>query len=548
MLSGRCHMSAGTVVSRQVDASVRMSKERKMEESGLRTAILSELIARLRGPAGTGEALKDISAACESARAAGLGSDVEAMAALDRATADLDPILRESALAYVSGDLRRYSRILDMLDNVLDLAPMDGINQIYWSMQRQLFLMRMDMGSVPDFVAGQVLPFYERFLTQISLRLGLAPAARPAGRPATGRVVMVTNQFLSDQHPPSRSLLAQAVRLQRDLGRTVLVLNTNMMPDRYYSPFIPPFAAAVEESLSGDQTVRFGNETVRLLSSAAPGITAEKLNGSLSAVEEFDPDLVIAFGGSVIVADLLASARPLLCIPTTSGQTVSLADIVLDYGGRAAPPGDGRLARSWRPFRRGMALREDDGAATRAEFGATDDAFLYVVVGNRLDAEVDAAFLALLERVLDAVPQGEVLFAGTVDALPGRLAASRHAARLRCLGHVERIGALLRICDVFLNPQRVGGGGSAAQALASGLPILAFDGGDVASIAGPGFLVGDGDAFVGRAVALAADPALLSRSREESRRRFAVVRQEESDPNQLPVYMDEVIDLYRLRT
>ncbi len=518
-----------------------------MDESSSRAAILSELIARLRGPAGTGEALKDISAACESARAAGLGSDVEAMAALDRATADLDPILRESALACVSGDLRRYSRILDMLDNVLDLAPLDGINQIYWSMQRQLFLMRMDMGSVPVFISERVLPFYERFLTQISLRLGLAPAARPAGKPATGRVLMVTNQFLSDQHPPSRSLLAQAVRLQRDLDRTVLVLNTNMMPDRYYSPFIPPFAAAVEESLSGDQTIRFGNETVRLLSSAAPGITAEKLNSFFSAVEEFDPDLVIAFGGSVIVADLLASARPLLCIPTTSGQTISLADIILDYGGRTAPPGDGRLARSWRPFRRGMALREDDGAATRAEFGAPDGAFLFVVVGNRLDVEVDAAFVALLERVLDAVPHGEVLFAGTVDALPRRLAASRHAARLRCLGHVERIGALLPLCDVFLNPRRIGGGGSAAQALASGLPILAFDGGDVASIAGPGFLVGDGNAFFERAVALAADPALLSRSREDSRRRFAVIRQEESDPNQLPVYMDEVIDLYRMR-
>ena len=519
-----------------------------MEESGSRTAILSELIARLRGPAGTGEALKEISETCECARAAGLGSDGEAMAALDRATADLDPILRESALAYVSGDLRRYLRIFDMLDNVLDLAPLDGINQIYWSMQRQLFLMRMDMTSVPDFVAGRVLPFYERFLTQISLRLGLAPAARPAGRPATGRVVMVTNQFLSDQHQPSRDLLTQAVRLQRDLGRTVLALNTNMMPDRYYSPFIPPFAAAVEESLSGDRTIRFGNDTVRLLSSTAPGITAEKLNGFFSAVEEFDPDLVIAFGGSVIVADLLASARPLLCIPTTTGQTISLADIVLDYGGRAAPPGEGRLSRSWRPFRLGMALRQDDGAATRTEFGVPDDAFLFVVIGNRLDVEVDAAFVALLERVLDAVPRGEVLFAGTVDGLPGRLASSRHAARLRCLGHVERIGALLPLCDLFLNPRRTGGGGSAAQALASGLPILAFEGGDVASIAGPGFLVGNGDAFVGRAVALADDPALLSRSREESRSRFALVRREESDPNQLPVYMDEVIDLYRLRT
>ncbi len=91
-------------------------------------------------------------------------------------------------------------------------------------MQRQLFLMRMDMTSVPDFVAGWLLPFYKRFLRQISIRLGLAPAARPAGRPDTGRIVVVTNQFLSDQHQPSRDLQLLAGRLQRVLGREVLVL------------------------------------------------------------------------------------------------------------------------------------------------------------------------------------------------------------------------------------------------------------------------------------------------------------------------------------
>ncbi|WP_148219222.1 glycosyltransferase [Azospirillum sp. B510] len=513
-----------------------------------RAAILDTLIARLRGPAGTGEALRAISEGCEAARAAGIGTDSAAMARLDAATADLDPVLRESALASVSGDLRRYLRILDMLDNVLDLAPLDGINQIYWSMQRQLFLMRMDPASVPDFVTDRLFPFYERFLTEISRRLGLAPAARPAGMPATGRVVVVTNQFLSDQHQPSRDLLTQLVRLQHDLGRTVLTLNTNMMPDRYHSPFIPPFAAAVEERLSGEQTIRYGDETLDFLSSTAPGLTADKLGGFLSAVEDFDPDLVIAFGGSVILADLLASARPLLCMPTTSGQTVSLADIVLDFGGRTEPPGDGRLARSWRPFRLGLSLRaEDGGTAGRSDFGAAEDAFLCVVVGNRLDAEVDAAFVALLERLLDAVPRGEILFAGPVEALPARVAASRHAARLRCLGHVGRIGALLPLCDLFLNPHRTGGGAGAAQALAAGLPILSFAGGDVASVAGPGFLVADGDAFIERALALSSDPALLSRSREEARGRFAALEQEDS-PGRLEGYMDEAIDLHRRRS
>ncbi len=102
-----------------------------MQDASSRTAILNGLIAHLQGPAGTGEALRAISEHCEAARAAGLGSDAAAMEMLDSATAGLDPILRESALSHVSGDLHRYQHILDMLDNVLDLAPLEGINQIY---------------------------------------------------------------------------------------------------------------------------------------------------------------------------------------------------------------------------------------------------------------------------------------------------------------------------------------------------------------------------------------------------------------------------------
>ncbi|QCG96032.1 glycosyltransferase [Azospirillum sp. TSA2s] len=518
-----------------------------MHASDLHATTLTDLIARLHGPAGTGEALKAISESCEAARATGLGGDAGAMEALDAATANLDPILRESALAAVSGDLRRYLRILDMLDAVLDLASLEGINQIYWSMQRQLFLMRMDMASVPDFVTEHLFAFYERFLRQIALRLGLSPAARQAGMPETGRVVIVTNQFLSAEHQPSRDLLLLAVRLQRDLGRTVLVLNTNMMPDRYYSPFIPPFAAALEERLAGEQTIRCGGERIRMLSSTAPGVTAEKLGGFLSAVEAFDPDLAIAFGGSVIVADLLECARPLMCIPTTSGRIVSLADIVLDFGGHAPPAGHGRLARSWRPSRFGLSLRRTGDTATRPEFSLPDSAFVCVVVGNRLDAEADGAFLELLGRILDAVPQALVLFAGGVESLPGRLALDGHAGQLRSLGHVDRMEALMSVCDLFVNPRRTGGGAGAAQAMAGGVPVLSFDGGDVASVAGPSFLVADDAAYVARAAALAGDPALLAEARQQARARIAAVEREGADNAQLSAYMAEAAGLFAAR-
>ncbi len=201
-----------------------------------------------------------------------------------------------------------------------------------------------------------------------------------------------------------------------------------MIPDRYHSPFVPPFAAAVEERLSGEQTIKFEAGTCRLLSSTEPGLSAAKLSGLLSAVEAFDPDLVIAFGGSVTVADLLEGVRPLLCIPTT-GQTISLADILLDFGSSKPPAGEGRLARSRRPFCLGPSLHRTGDSTTRADVSLPETAFVCIVVGNRLDAEVDGGFLDMLEQMLDRSPQALVLFAGGVDSLPGRLSGNRHAAR-----------------------------------------------------------------------------------------------------------------------
>ncbi len=516
--------------------------------AGDRRSLLSDLLVRLCGPVGTGDHLRAIAAACEEARDARLANDPVLMAELEAATASLDPILRDSALACLSGDLRRYARILDRLENVLDLAALEGVNQIYWCMQRQLFLMRMDAATAPDFLASRLFPFYERFVGEVARRLDARPVPRSAGAPATGRVVMITNQLLSGYHQPSRDLVRQAARLQEACGREVLILNTNMMPESYYSPFVPPFAAAVEEQLNGEQVATFEGQRIRMLSSIQPGLGADKAKGFLAAVEAFDPDVVIGFGGSVIIADLLAPARPLLCMPTTTGTPVTLADIALDFGGTVPPAGGGRLAAAWRPFRLGLSLRRDGSTATRAEFGIPDDAFVGVVVSNRLDAEVDAPFLALLDRLLDTVPRAVVLFAGPVEALPGRLERCRNAGRLRCLGYVERMDGLLGQCDLYLNPRRTGGGASAAQALATGVPALSLAGGDVASVVGPAFLVDDEEAFVARATVLAGDAAVLGQARADARDRFATVVAEGGDTAQLASYLEEAVALFRQRS
>lgn len=501
------------------------------------------VIDGMRGPRGTGEELRAIVTVLEEARAAGLGRDPAALTAIEAGTADVDPVLRASALALLTGDPTHYAGLLGMVGNVLDLAPLDGINQIYWSMQRQIFLGRIDPERVGGFCREDLFAFYRSFVAEVGRRFSVNPVPWRGTHRTVRTAALVTNQFLSPQHQPSRDLLKQAMQLQAR-GVEVLIVNTNMMPDRYHSPFVPPFAAEIEASLDGRQILSYGGREFPIISSAAPGLTAAKVNGFIGAIDQADPDIVIAVGGSVLVADLLAAARPGLCLQTTTGYTVSLAPLILDFGGSTPPGGNDHYARAWRPFRLGLSLRRNPEPLTRADYDIGEGAFLAVVIGNRLDQEVDDAFLRLIGRLLAAEPRMEVAFAGTVEALPRRLAAQAGAGRLRCLGHVDRINGLLAVSDVYLNPRRTGGGASAMQALEEGVPVVTFATGDVASVAGDAHCVADADAYVTRTLALAADGGERERARALARNRYRALVEEGGDGEALLSYVDEAQGLF----
>ncbi len=510
---------------------------------------LANLAAALRRPVTGGQDLKVIETLCEAFLDRPNAERARAARELPRLARGADTILLLSAMAAVSGDLRYYDELLDAVEGDIARSGLEGLLHIHCCIGRQIFLMRMNPASRPGFFEERQFPFYRRIVGEIRRRQAVVPPARRAGGADTGRVVLVINQFLSLRHQPSRDLLSYAALLEDRCGREVVILNTNIMPSEIHSLFVPSFAASVEPAFTGKQMVEADGRAYRMLSSVEPCVSPGKIGWFMEAIAALDPDAVLSLGGSSVVADLMAGTRPTLCIPTTTGATLSLADIVLDFGGGAAPV-EGPLARSWRPFRflhslAGAAPRE---AGPRAAFGLDEGAFVCAVVGNRLDDEADGAFLAMLEALFDRVPRAVAVFAGHADALPRRLAASRHAGRLRHLGYVSDMGALLAVCDAYLNPRRTGGGASAAEALAAGAVPLSLPTGDVASVVGPRFTHPDYAAFVERLAALAADPAALTAAARDARVQGSRRTGPDEAAAALSRYLDEAVSLFRGRS
>jgi glycosyltransferase involved in cell wall biosynthesis len=132
----------------------------------------------------------------------------------------------------------------------------------------------------------------------------------------------------------------------------------------------------------------------------------------------------------------------------------------------------------------GFSAPAETPAVSRGELGLPQGAFVFAVVGGRLDDEVDGRFLNLLESIVEN-PNAHIAMMGRFDRFDTVMGVRpRLAGRVSFLGYRKDLLATLRICNAFLNPNRTGGGRSGAYAQYAGLPVLSLRYGDVASTIG----------------------------------------------------------------
>ncbi|WP_247875497.1 hypothetical protein [Azospirillum sp. TSH100] len=480
----------------------------------------------------------------ETRRSLDFDSRMDLAERLERAMPTTDTIRLHSVLFQLTGDLYHLERIFHYLILGGDSADPAALHYTHWCISRQLFLGTASGEKLSTFVACDLFRYYTAMVRQIARRWGLTPARAALREGPIRRVAVVTNQFTNQGHQPTRDCFDFAARMQDEFGLDVAIINVNGLPVRVENLFIPPMVADVAADLDGVYALKMFGRQVKVASFTEPAFSQSKLRVIVEAIEGYDPDLIVAFGGSNIVADLFAEAdaRPVVAIPTTSGITISLAHIVLGYEEndhtRSIPAlYRAPFARRFRPFTFGFTPPPSEGR--RVETGFADGTFLFAVVGNRLDLEVSAESLELFDDILEHCPDSALVFAGEVKELPGRLALLRNRDRMRCLGHVPDILAFYSRCGAFLNPPRQGGGGGASYALAEGVPVISYGWGDVASNAGPDFCVSDRDAYLTRAVALATDADALAGARRAAKTRFAEIGDRNRCVERLLAYGEE---------
>jgi hypothetical protein len=342
-------------------------------------------------------------------------------------------------------------------------------------------------------------------------------AAPPS--PVSGRVVILTPQVLVPPHATTLRALEYADSLIRDFGKTPIIVEAHALPANSPIAFVPPLLSNRNPNLRAVDRIDVNGRAVEYYKVASDVFTLSDLVQTVALVSALSPELVIAISCPYLAAEAVALRFATFCQPTTAASPITHRAKTFSW----TPPGPEQQALMQRfgvsdpslfHMPPGFSAPEAHPPVSRAELGLPVDAFVFAVVGARLDDDADGRFLDLLET-LTADPRAHVAMMGRFDAFEAALAPRPAlSGRVSFLGYRKDILSVMRVCDAYLNPDRTGGGRSGAYALFAGLPVLSLRRGDVAGAVGPERCCADYADMAAEAARLIEDPARLAGERE----------------------------------
>jgi hypothetical protein len=321
----------------------------------------------------------------------------------------------------------------------------------------------------------------------------IGPACPDAGRPDAGRpdasrprVAVLAGGIGQTSHPPTLTALQQ-VRLLSEQGCEVALFSAQELsvPNMGWylgnqGDFVmsSPLAAQLAALLPAGVACYLADPRLSLL---------RRWHDTGQQIAQFTPDLILFVGLFSPLAHALFDRYPVLGLCCHSMAPMAQLDLWLsaearDTASRASDSLCGSLCDSpWAPLPSAPAqphpwrvwLPKAGAAKTRADLGCTDQQLLLISVGGRLEREIDSDWGGQIGQLLLEHPNCVWLLLGGSGKLPPAL-AHLPPERLRLLPHQEPIRGILRCADIYLNPDRLGGGFSVAEAMAEGLPTLAL--------------------------------------------------------------------------
>ena len=442
---------------------------------------------------------------------------------------EMPPWMRGHILSFCMKVSKEETYAVMLLDYILQ-APYDDVGEYnklshFWQIGTAQFL---DQSLQTYAINIRMARLYRELFNVFKTSLGLKEQNYFSWEERNDNLIFVFSaQVLGMAHAPTKTLLDRCYALKKYLKKEVVIINTAMqIPVKGQAPFYGLINATYADGLSEIKQLEFKGETFEFhqCENKMPDLGIMKT--IIEMVKVRKPEFILDIGGSDICADLCGLFVPQITISTVFSKIAfscgeyQMVDKILSDEDKDELAILGVNIRKVKKTTFTFSFKEQTHHYTREQLGLWKNKFILLVVGWRLDQEVDKFFLEMLEGVLKKNSNISVAFMGKFDSYDEKIKRyTRLGKNSRNLGMQTDALAVTECCDLYVNPKRNGGGSSVSEAFYKGLPAVTLPTGDVSVAAGEMFWVEDYSAMQEKILKYASDQKFYMEMSEIAKKR-----------------------------
>ena len=371
---------------------------------------------------------------------------------------------------------------------------------------------------------------YREIYEEYKRRLGIEKNVVPIQKRDRRKVVFFIGQFLNENHGPTKTILDRCEIMAEKMGCQPVIINTNELRGiNGYIPFCWFFWGNIGEKSAQYDAVGYHDRTYPYFECSQSMPNEEEIKNVIRLVKQINPYCIFMVGDGSICADLCSNYYPLIDVATVpSGVMTTEGQFLLK--GRAVTEWDRKYIKKLGKTNDYLqyclftsSVMPQISKMTREQMGIPEVSFAALVVGARLDYEVDQQFIQ--DVLIPIIKKGVfIVFMGVFEKY--ETIAERYPLLKEhsvYVGFIKDVLAVNELCNVYINPKRNGGGTSVIEAMVKGLPPVALKEGDVSLGAGEEFCLKDYSEMVQRTLKLKEDVSYYQEMSEKARKRASVM-------------------------
>lgn len=424
-------------------------------------------------------------------------SELRRVKAIDQGAPIDDRLLSFCRQSLTAGKVALYNKSLELLFAMARGGQLNLQTQwhIYWILTRECSL-KLDTHLRIGALDELYVTISRRFEAEMARYIDLSvPQVEP-----NQKIVVLTSQFLTLGHAPTRRVLDYSHALQRELKLPVFIINDSLtafvknpaLEPSFDFNHLPTYNEVSSLTYKGE-TFAFKQVPANIMPNVQVGIAL------VQKIREINPLMIYNIGASSLIADACSRFVPTASLPCSFEIPNTRTRFVLV--GRPIGLGDverlNRLGSDQVVIETDINYVADDSAHAynRSEFGLGENSFVICLVGNRLELEISAEFLNLLHELLRVNANAELLFIGPIDLDSVIRSELESTGRAHFPGALDHADKAIKLADLYLNPMRSGGGRSVFEALSAAVPVITLPVGDGFHTAGQAFVATDWEAM-----------------------------------------------------